>query len=586
VAFDFVDQLKSSVDIVAVVGEYVRLKKAGASPRWVGLCPFHTEKSPSFGVHSTRQFYKCFGCGAAGDVLKFVMEIEGLSFYEALKALAERHGIPMPKRHEYSDPESRLRASVGDLQELAAKQFRENLAGPKGAEARAYLQRRGVTPQVAEEFMLGYSEGGGQQLARLFEKQGVPRDQLEKSGLVMARQEGGGWFDRFRNRLMFPIHGETGKVIAFAGRALGDDNPKYLNSPETPIYQKSHVLYNLHRAKAEARKLDFTILVEGYMDVIGVSAAGIRGVVASCGTALTNQQVRMLKRHSEKVIVNFDPDNAGAGATERSIQLFIEEGMRIRVLELDGGLDPDEYVKERGASSYRDRLMHSKGYFHWLADRARTRFDMRDSDGRMQAFKWLLPNVQRVGEKLERLAVVNDIAFQLGVEPGPVLEQFRKAAVDRKTAEMRPENRETQVTDAERTLLRLLLSEEDVRESLGPHLASLGQLERLATRRILETIGAMIQGGGRFSYGDLEARLDEAGRKLLGLLTWSEEDPARHRSALPSVEQAANAWRDLNALGQKADRARLRARIREATSAGRHEEALSLIAELDGQGPE
>src|SRR5580658_6956933 len=295
---DFVEQLKSSIDIVKVAGEYVRLRRIGATGRYLGLCPFHHEKTPSFNVNQERQFYKCFGCGAGGDVLKFVMEIDGLTFPEALKQLAERNGIPMPKRADFSDAESRARGTLLDMHSTAAQVFQANLRGPQGAEARAYLERRGVSEEMIEIFGLGYSSAPGQELTRRFTEQGIPQDQMEASGLVRRRQESSGFYDVFRGRLMFPIHNESGKIIAFGGRAMRDeDQPKYLNSPETPIYKKTSVLYNLHRARDGMRKLNRAVLVEGYMDVIGAYSAGVKEVVASCGTALTSLQVRAIHRH-------------------------------------------------------------------------------------------------------------------------------------------------------------------------------------------------------------------------------------------------------------------------------------------------
>ena len=369
---DFVEQVKSSVDIVKVVGEHVRLKKMGGTGRYQGLCPFHQEKTPSFSVHASHQYYKCFGCGVGGDVFKFVQEMERISFFEALKLLAERNGIPMPKRNEYTDPESKLRNSLFDMHEMAAQLYRQNLNGAAGSEARAYLARRGVTPALAEEFGLGVSADSWDQLTRRLQDERYTAEQLEASGLAGKRQEGSGFYDRFRGRLMFPIHNESGKVIGFGGRAMKPgDEPKYLNSPETSVYRKSFVLYNLHRAKDAMRKGEQAILVEGYMDVIGVYSAGVREVVASCGTSLTNTQVRAIKKHTDHITVNFDPDNAGANAAERSIQMLLEEGLRVRVVELEGGLDPDEYVKQNGADAYREKLKHAPGYFHWLADRTR-----------------------------------------------------------------------------------------------------------------------------------------------------------------------------------------------------------------------
>src|SRR5260370_2141799 len=334
---DFAEQLKSSVDIVKTIGEYVRLKRTGATGRYMGLCPFHTEKTPSFNVNSSMQRFKCFGCGLGGDVFNFIMEIERISFVEALKLLAERNGIAM--RGEYADPDSKLRGALMEMHEIAASTFQANLNGPNGVEARNYLAGRAVNSEQITEFGLGISDPGGQQLVRKFAER-FPLEHLEQSGLVMKRQDGSGFFDRFRGRLMFPIHNESGKVIGFGGRALrSGDEPKYLNSPETSLYRKSYVLYNFHRAQDAIRQSAYSVLVEGYMDVIGVYSAGVRNVVASCGTALTNTQVRTLKRHPERIVVNFDPDPAGANAAERSIQMLLDENFRIQVFELEQELD-------------------------------------------------------------------------------------------------------------------------------------------------------------------------------------------------------------------------------------------------------
>src|SRR5579871_666566 len=406
---EFRDQVKSSADIVKVIGEYVRLKRMGGTGRWIGLCPFHQEKTPSFNVNQTHQFYKCFGCDAKGDVFTFLMQIDGLTFPEALKSLAESHGIPLPKRSEFADAESKLRGVLLDMHATAAQMFRENLKGPQGAEARAYLSRRGVSAEMMDVFGLGYSDPSGQALVRRFA--GVAAEHLEASGLVRRRQEGGGLYDFFRGRLMFPIQDETGKVIAFGGRAMRDgDEPKYLNSSETPIYRKTSVLYNLHRARGGMREGNRAVLVEGYMDVIGAFAAGVKEVVASCGTSLTSDQVRNIHRHADTIVVNFDPDKAGTNATEKALQLLLDEGLHVRILTLDGGLDPDEYVKQNGADVYRAKLDAASDYFHWLADRARARFDMRSADGRMDVFKFLLPSVQKIGDKLARAAVADDLA--------------------------------------------------------------------------------------------------------------------------------------------------------------------------------
>jgi DNA primase len=568
---DFVEQLKSSVDIVKAISEYVRLKRVGSSSRYMGLCPFHSEKTPSFSVHAGHQFYKCFGCGAGGDVLKFVMEIEHITFFEALKLLAERNGIEMPKR-EYSDPDSKLRAALMEMHEIAACLFQSNLNGPSGVEARRYLAERNVTAEHAAEFAIGLSDPSGQQLTRQLESRFSP-EQLEKSGLVMKRQEGSGSYDRFRGRLMFPIHNESGKVIGFGGRALrSGDEPKYLNSPETPLYRKSYVLYNLHRAKDAVRKADSAVLVEGYMDVIGVYSAGIRNVVASCGTALTNTQVRALKRHAERIVVNFDPDNAGANAAERSIQMLLDENFQVRVLELDGDLDPDEYVKQAGADAYRAKVQTAPAYFHWLADRARKKFDMSTVEGRMQSFKFVAPAILRISDRLERFAVANDVANYLGVDQKLVREHFNKGSSPPAAAPRRPV-----APASERLLLNSLLTSEKARRDAIPQLQGLQALDRYATRNILKALFLMYEEALPFRLVDLEGRLSEADRDLLASVLFADEtfgEGDAHKQAMHCV-------RALQAEAPKNESAALRALIQEAERAGNIQEAMRLTQELD-----
>ena len=572
---DFVEQLKQQIDIVRVVGEYVRLKRAGAGPRWVGLCPFHTEKTPSFGVHAVHQYYKCFGCGAGGDMLKFVMEIEGITFYEALKLLSERYGIPMPQRREYADPEAKARAALYEMHELAAKHYRATLESSQGAEARAYLERRGLNRDLAESFGLGLSERSGQGLVRVLSKGGFGPEQMLASGLVRARSDGSGSYDYFRGRLMYPIQTESGKIIAFAGRALAEgDEPKYLNSPETPIYRKSFVLYNLHRARKAAQKSSRVVLVEGYMDVIGVWRAGVEEVVASCGTSLTPQQVRIMHRHAPQVVVNFDPDAAGAAATERSIEILLAEHLQVRVLQLAGGLDQDEYVKQNGAEAYKEALARAGGYFHWLADRARLRHDVKTTEGRVAAFQFLLPAVHRLPDRIERAAVAGDLASYLGVEPGLLLDQFRRAAAERKEAEVQFAAPNLPVI--ERLLLRSLIASQEARERVLPGLEETGGTERLQTRKIMETLIAMHRSGHEFRYTEFAARLEEADRNLMTSLLFADEEVEEQQH----VEQAEACLARIEADAREAQIADLKNRIRIVERSGDLGEALRLTTEL------
>jgi DNA primase len=567
---DFAEQVKSSVDIVKTISEYVPLKKAGGSPRYTGLCPFHTEKTPSFSVHSSHQFYKCFGCNVSGDVFKFIMEIERVSFFEALKLVAERNGIAVPKR-DYSDPDSKLRGALMEMHEIAARVFQSNLNGPAGAEARQYLAGRNVTPEQIAEFGLGLSDASWNQLTRQFESRFAP-EQLEQSGLVLKRREGPGFYDYFRGRLMFPIHNESGKVIGFGGRALRpDEERKYLNSPETPLYRKSYVLYNLHRAKDAIRKSDYSVLVEGYMDVIGVYSAGVHNVVASCGTSLTNTQVRALKRHSESIVVNFDPDTAGAKATETSIKLLLDEGLRVRVLELGGDLDPDEFVKVSGAEAYRARLEKAPAYFHWLADRARGKFDMRTVEGRLEGFKFIAPAIQKISDRLERFAVANDVADYLGVDEKLVREHFSKGASDRSNIQRRPE-----VPPNERLLLHSLLASESARSLAIPELRDLPAIDRFVTRNVFRALFAMHSDGAPFRFADLEGRLSDADRDLLSLVVFADEILEEEKAA----EQALACLRSLKSQDPRSEAAALRVRIKAAEREGNLQEAMRLAQEV------
>ncbi len=351
-AGSFADKVKQQADIVRVVGEYVRLKKSGQN--FTGLCPFHGEKTPSFAVHPTKQIFHCFGCGKGGDVFSFVMEMEKCQFPEAVRMVAEKCGIALPRPKERSPEErkeNQQRAILIEMHREAQTFFVKQLeTTAEGKAARAYLEDRGLDKDAMARFGIGYAPSGGDLLLRHL-KQKYPDKLLAESGLV-SRGEGGRLFDRFRRRITFPIANESGKIVAFGCRALGDDQPKYLNSPETPIYSKSNVLYHLDRAKDALRRQDFAVLVEGYMDAIAVARAGISNVVASCGTSLAEPQIKLLGRFTKRVIVNYDPDAAGQAATERSVSLLLEHDFEVRVLALpsigDKKADPDLYIREKG----------------------------------------------------------------------------------------------------------------------------------------------------------------------------------------------------------------------------------------------
>ncbi|HXN63721.1 MAG TPA: DNA primase [Candidatus Acidoferrales bacterium] len=535
-AGSFADRVKQQADVVRVVGEYVSLRKSGQN--FVGLCPFHAEKTPSFAVHPVKQIYHCFGCGAGGDVFKFVMELEKCSFPDAIRMVAEKCGIAVPQPRERSPEErqaNQQRIVLVEMHRAAATFFARQLtATSEGKVARAYLADRGLDDETIARFGLGYAPAGGEVLLRHL-KQKFPEKLVEQAGLA-GRDGNGRAYDRFRRRIMFPIANESGKIVAFGGRALGDDMPKYLNSPETPIYSKSALLYHLDRAKEPIRRNDFVVLVEGYMDTIGVARAGIANVVASCGTSLTEAQVKLLGRFTHRIIVNYDPDSAGQAATERSLALLLEQNFETRVLALpaiDGKpADPDSYVQKKGADAYRELLSKAPAFLDYLIGRA-LQMDLSNAEGKLRAVNFLMPHVQRVQNPLLRSEWATRIAQQLRVDEPVLREALRKAASERRSeVKTKPEMIGRSARPAERRLVHMLLEAEEFRERLVNELTAEAFHKGLETERIIDALLAACANGAKPDAAALGAALEERDRRLLfeiafesdAVPTWDEAE--------------------------------------------------------------
>ncbi len=536
---DFAQSVKQQADIVKVLEGYIRLRKAGAQ-NYSGLCPFHKEKSPSFSVHAVRQFYHCFGCGVSGDVFSFVGRIENVGFPEAVRIVAQKCGIPLPKR-EFSSPEeaagARLRAKLLDLHEAAAAWFEEQLRGPEGAVAREYLAGRGLTPEGIKTFRIGYAPDS---FKALRERLSAMADEatLRTSGLFSAKEQGDGTpgplYDRFRKRVMFPISNESGRVIAFTARTLETGEkagPKYINSPETPLYSKGQVLFNLDKAKTAIRQAGFALLVEGQMDCISLFLRGIQNVIATSGTAFTEQQVAILKRHASNVVVNFDPDAAGANAAEKSIALLTEEGFNLKLVTLDGGLDPDRYIRERGLEAYMAAVRGARRQADYLIERARGMFPGASAEQKVKAMNYLLPHIRRMPEKLARDQFAADAAQKLGIDSAVLREELRQAALKRRD---RVEVRATALTEVERVLLRSLAITNPEHE----------EARRLAAEAIgrqpqwfegLGTFGALVALAGRGARDPMDAVEDVAQRALLAEVLLAETEPPSDVTVLGSI---------------------------------------------------
>jgi DNA primase len=512
-AGSFAEKVKQQADIVRVIGEYVRLKKTGQN--FTGLCPFHQEKTPSFSVHPVKQMYYCFGCHEGGDIFKFVMAMEKCEFPEALRIVAEKCGIPIPRPRERSPEERRenqQRSSLVEMHAQAASFFARQLQeAAEGKVAAAYLEDRGLDREAMKRFGLGWAPSSGDALLRQL-KPKYPESVLEVSGLF-SRDQGGRLYDRFRRRIMFPIANDSGKVIAFGGRAMGDDMPKYMNSPETPVYSKSNLLYHLDRAKEAIRQADFAILVEGYMDAIAVARAGIANVVASCGTSLAESQIKLLGRFTRRVIVNFDPDTAGQVATERSIALLLEKEFDVRVLALPGAADPDKFIKEQGVEAYRKLLAQAPPFLDYLIGKAR-KMDRTTAAGKVAALNFLMPYVQRLPDRLLRSEWATRIASELRVDEPVLREALRRAAIERRS-EVKPkaELLSAPVRPAERRLMQMLMEAQGFREKLAAALAAESLHRGLETERIFEVLISKVS--EQPDAAALASALDERDRRLL-----------------------------------------------------------------------
>ena len=430
----FVDDLKAQADIVQVVQDVVPLKKAGSS--YKGLCPFHNEKTPSFHVNQDKGFFKCFGCGVGGDVVKFVELHEKLAFPEAVRLLAERFGVQVP---ESADAErdaaaDARREALLKVHSLAAAWFQQQLAGPAGRGARAHLEARGIRAETIDRLALGYAPPQRDSLRRHLIDAGQPLDLLLDSGLVVER-DGGRVLDRFRNRLMIPICRDGGAVVAFGGRVLeSGQQPKYMNSPESLLYTKSRTLYGLHLTKAAIRRLGYAVMVEGYFDFAQVVQAGVQPAVATCGTAVTAQQARLLRRFASKVIVSFDPDTAGQAAATRTGTLLTSEGLQVNIATLPDGEDPDTCVRRNGRAGFEKTLRASQRYFDHSLENAAAGRDFSRNTHVTAFLSDMLTVIHAFPESADREIHADTVTQRAGIKSETVRGDYRRAAVQRRTS--------------------------------------------------------------------------------------------------------------------------------------------------------
>lgn len=549
----FIEDLKRQADILVVIQDYVSLKKTGAT--YKGLCPFHGEKTPSFHVNRDKGFFHCFGCGVGGDVFKFLELHEKVGFQDAVKQLAQRFGMALPELEQTDEQRATAAEREGLLKvhEEAAAWFTQQLNSTAGARVRRQIADRGVSAPTGDALGLGFAPPGRDSLKQALTKQGFSQALLLRAGLLVQRDDGS-VVDRFRNRLMIPICRETGSVIAFGGRAVDpDQQPKYLNSPETPIYSKSRTLYGLNLSKAAIRQGNFAILVEGYFDFAQVYQAGFQGVVASCGTALTPQQAQQLRRFTGKVVLSFDPDAAGQGATAKSCEMLVAEGFEVNVAILPAGEDPDIYVRKQGREGYAERLRQSRPYLEYLLDRVAAGHNLNSDEGRVRFLSEMLPIAGRIPDATMRDRFADRLAFKARITDEVVRTEIRRAIVQRQTTLTTRELPGLgQVTKAEKGLIWWLVHRPD------PALTALGALEGgdldgLPSRSVLDLARKLNEDRG-FSPSVLLERLNTAESQLVTGIASESEPPVNDVEECARIIKRLRYERERAAVQREIDR--------------------------------
>lgn len=566
----FIDDLRRQADIVRIVQDYVSLKKKGAN--WMACCPFHKEKTASFSVSPAKDIFYCFGCQKGGSVFNFVMEIERVAFPDAIKIVAEKSGVPLPRLVDDSRFEAHKRESdtVIELNQWALVWWEDQLKSKSGQAAREYLKGRGITEETIQTFRLGFAPDSWEALSTHLRQKGATQEQLERSGLVVKKDEGGS-YDRFRGRLMFPVIDAQGRPIAFGGRTLEPEGePKYLNSPETPAYTKGRHLFGLNLTRDDIRRNGFAILVEGYLDLIVPYQFGVRNMVASLGTALTPEQVKLIARFARKVVVNYDGDRAGVQAAKRAIETILAEDLEVKVLVLPDNADPDDFIREYGVTEYQKRRGEAQPHIQFVIDQAVRDRNLHSPSDKAAAVEETLPFVRAVRSRIQKREYFDIAMDALRVQPEQRRELWQRirsgASTDAASVqELVKRSPMSRPTVAEERLLALLLANKELRKIVLPRL-EITDYEGLATGQIFRALVSLDKEDQEVGFDSLsEATADDAqAGELLARLMMTETAESFDES-LAAADSCLDALR-LMKLDRRIDE--LSSEIAEADRAG------------------
>jgi DNA primase len=455
------EDILNRVNIVEVISGFIPLKRAGRN--FKAVCPFHHEKTPSFMVSPDKQIYHCFGCGESGNAFKFLMRYERLEFFEAVESLAKKAGVQLPSFQKQDDKTAGIITQLYKINELAASFYENNLNSKDKPLAKEYLLKRGLKPDTLRSFKLGLAADKWDALINHLRAKNISLSLLERAGLILSK-EGGGYYDRFRNRIMFPIFDIKSRVLAFGARVLDNSLPKYINSPETPIYVKGRNLYGLNLSKDSIRDCDSAVVVEGYLDFIIPYQEGFKNIVASLGTALTSEQARLLKRYSHNVVVVYDADAAGELASLRSLDIFVEEEMNVRVVSLSKGFDPDSFVRNKGIESFKDMIDKAPGLFEYKLGALKSRLNFKDIEGKAKIAHAMLETITKIKNAVLKSEYIKCLAQELDIREDALLQEAKKINSGAKfvASNETPVRKVSDINPTEKLLIKLMLEESEL----------------------------------------------------------------------------------------------------------------------------
>lgn len=559
---EITDQIRQVASIVDIASQYTTLRKRGQ--KYVGLCPFHSEKTPSFTVDNDKQLYHCFGCGAGGDIFTLVMEKENLGFPEAVRYLAEKYNIRLPDKKKFSSQKLKLEETLYKISENALAFFKKNLFNTKeGQKALGYLDKRKISEEIIQKLKIGYAMNSWDALLSYFQGKNISPGVLEKAGLVLRRQKKEGYYDRFRGRIIFPIFTETGKVVAFGGRTIINAEPKYLNSPDTPIYTKGKLLYGINFCKESIREKGEVILVEGYTDFLSLYQAGITNCAASLGTSLTTHQVSIARNFAPRMIISYDGDDAGTKASVRGISLCFERGVQIKVLTLPDGMDPDSFIRKSGVDKFKSLVQNSTGGLKFLINTLIRKTNLEIPEEKAKVVNHVLTEIEKIADPFIRSEYLKKTSEHLSINEEDLRAMSRQKSKGGKT--------ETKgyFLNSEKRLLQVLFENSSFTTTIFNEMNE-QDFKGLKSEPILHALSQFFRNGKSPNFNELMKKIDPSLRTLLSEILQETREK-------PTMEKVKDYIQALKKHAREKQSEEINAQISKLERSGEQEKILSLL---------